>query len=397
MRILFLTKKLPFPERDGEAIATASLIRHLYLLKHDVTVLSVSTKKHNYNLMNIPTEVSSQVDFRIVKINTEINIFQVVSNLSSESPYHITRFIHKVFENELLKILLVKQFDIIQFEGLFLLPYLSIIRNNSTAKVIYRSHNVEGVIWKRMSKSLSNPIKKWYLNLQAERLLKYERDILNRVDAIIPISTADEKYYKEIAPQVFCECIPTGIEIREWSEQKVNFKTIYFLGALDWLPNQHGLIWFLENVLPLVKLKFAEVQMHIAGRNAPLKLLERLKKDAIFYGEIEDKSEFLKDKFVCIVPLFAGSGLKIKIIESMAEGKVVITTPIGAEGMPLNLDAYMYISTTAENMAANIIKILSSPEEFLNKAKQGADLVRTKLLNRNLVLRLLEIYQMLLK
>lgn len=112
----------------------------------------------------------------------------------------------------------------------------------------------------------------------------------------------------------------------------MQFKFNLFLGALDWFPNQQGLLWFIDSVWPDVKAKVPEASLHIAGRNASTTLANKIASACDYYGEVDDTRKFISDKSICIVPLFAGSGLKIKIIEALAAGKVVVTTPIGAEG-----------------------------------------------------------------
>lgn len=393
MRILLLTKKLPYPARDGEAIASSNIIRYMAEAGHQVVVISIITKKHNFSLDDVPEEIKSRVEFHLVNADTAIHFKDAVINLFSKLPYHISRFINKEITTLIEKVLQQNDFDIIQFEGLFLLPFVETIKKYSNAKLIYRSHNVEGVIWKRMAMKIKNPIKSWYLTMQANRLLKYELKMIPDTNAIVPISTADEQYYKLHFPNMSVTCIPTGIEEKFENTVMCNSGSIYFLGALDWLPNQQGLLWFIESVWPEVKEKIPEASLHIAGRNAPQILAEKISTKCSFYGEIDDTRKYISDKCICIVPLFAGSGLKIKIIEALAAGKVVVTTPIGAEGMPLSLDNYLYISDSAEGMMQQLVEILKEPQAALHKASEAKIIVEENLLNAVLGKQLEKVYK----
>lgn len=396
MRILLLTKKLPFPARDGEAIASSSIIRYLANAGHHVEVISIITPKHNFSLNDVPDAIKDKVAFHLVNADTSIRPGAIVSNLFSDMPYHISRFntgdIAALVESVIKK----TPFQIVQFEGLFLLPYVEVIRKYSGAKLIYRSHNVEGTIWKRMAATLQNPLKSRYLKMQAKRLLKYELKMIPSVDAIVPISSADERYYKEHFPKMVVKCIATGIDVPLAAVEEGDMHKLYFLGALDWLPNQQGIIWFVEKVWPVIKAGAAGASLHVAGRNAPESIVSRLEDKCTFYGEVEDTRTFIADKGICIVPLFAGSGLKIKIIEAMAAGKVVVTTPIGAEGMPLSLDDDLYIAEGAENMAQRIVQIIHNPQEALYKAAQSKELVEENLTTEALGRQLVEIYNTVL-
>lgn len=396
MQILFLTKKLPYPARDGEAIASSTIIEHIAALGHNITVLSIITPKHNFTLDAVPKKIRDKVQFHLVFADTQIRPLQLLANLPGKMPYHITRFMHYNIREKIREILTNNSFDIIQFEGLFLFPYLNTIQKFSTAKVIYRSHNIEGNIWRRMAETLKNPLKKWYLKLQAERLVNYEVSILNKVDAIVPISTADELFYKQKAPHQIVVSIATGIDAENLPEKKPEINNIYFLGALDWLPNQQGLIWFIETVLPLIKRNIPDASLHVAGRNAPLSIVNKISAASKYYGEINDKTEFIEDKAICIAPLFAGSGLKIKIIEALAAGKIIITTPVGAEGMPLHLEKYMYICETSDNMAETMIKIMRAPHDALLMAKEGRQVVENKLTHAAVIQQFIDLYKTLM-
>ncbi|HET8964243.1 MAG TPA: glycosyltransferase family 4 protein [Chitinophagales bacterium] len=393
MRILILTKKLPYPARDGEAIASGNIIRYLVEASHQVVVISIITQKHNFSLNDVPDEIKNKVEFHLVNADTAIHFKDAVMNLFGKLPYHISRFINKEIITLIEKVVQQNEFDIIQFEGLFLLPFVETIKKYSNAKLIYRSHNVEGVIWKRMAMKIKNPIKSCYLTMQADRLLKYELKMIPAINVIVPISTADEQYYKLHFPNILVTCIPTGIEEKFESNVMCNSGSIYFLGALDWLPNQQGLSWFIESVWPEVKVKIPEASLHIAGRNAPQMLIDKISTKCSFYGEVEDTRKFISDKCICIVPLFAGSGLKIKIIEALAAGKVVVTTHIGAEGMPLSLDNYLYISDVAEEMTELLVEILKEPNAALSKASEAKIIVEKKLLNTVLGKQLEEVYK----
>ncbi|NLB25999.1 MAG: glycosyltransferase family 4 protein, partial [Bacteroidales bacterium] len=143
MKILQLTNKVPYPTNDGGAIACMNLTRGFSMLGHKVTVQSMNTLKHFIELDDIPESVKDWGEFRLVDVPAEINIYAAVFNFFfSRKPYNAVRFISKSFSQELIKLLQEKEFDIVQLEGLYVCPYIPIIRQYSKAKIVYRSHNI---------------------------------------------------------------------------------------------------------------------------------------------------------------------------------------------------------------------------------------------------------------
>ncbi len=398
MNILLLAKKNPYPPNDGEAIAILQLAKGLVENGNTVSVLYMNTPKHNYPLSDIPQHLQSKMKFYEVWVDNKITISGAFSNLFRNKPYHVERFKSNAFNDQLIKLLSAEKFEIVQCEGLFLTSYINTIRKYSSAKIIYRSHNIESNIWKRFASSESNPLKKNYIKLQAGRLNKYELNIIDAVDAIVPISKADGGYYQKHFPDNKIKYSPTGIDPEKIvsSPQNIDPNQIYFLGALDWLPNRQGLLWFLKEIFPGILKTHPQIQLHIAGRNAPADFGKEISGDGIYYhGEINDAADFVADKMICIVPLLSGSGMKIKIPEAMAQAKLVVTTTVGAEGLPDGAGKNMLISSDAADFTNKLSNAIDHPEDTQALALAGREFVLRNLDNTILTAELSEFYKSL--
>ena len=162
MNILQMANKVPYPTTDGGAIACMNLTRGFSLLGHQVTVLAMNTLKHKTLIEEIPETIRDLADFRFVQVNARISRRDALKNLLfSKEPYNAVRFEDKNFEKALIHLLKGKKFDIIQFEGLYVCPYIPVVRKYSDAKIVYRAHNIEHEIWGRTSE-LAKGWKKWY-------------------------------------------------------------------------------------------------------------------------------------------------------------------------------------------------------------------------------------------
>lgn len=369
MRVLILTNKMPYPPRDGGSIASLSLALSLCQNKNHVEILSMNTSKHYTELSSIPKEITNKVKIHAVKINTDTSIFKALTNLVfSSQPYNAQRFISKNFENKLIEILEKDNFDIVQLEGLYLCPYIKTIRKHSNAKISLRAHNIEHEIWERATLNETNTCIRIYKKNLAKRIKKFKLSYLNKYDLLVPITERDGKIFNELGNTKPQQVTPTGINQDNKFlklENNGEFPGFFHIGALDWIPNQEGLTWFIENVWNIFIIDNPDCKLTVAGRNAPVLFEKYLRncKNIEYLGEIPDAAKFIATQSVMIVPLLSGSGMRIKIIEGMAAGKTIISTSIGSEG----------ISTTHEK---NIL-IANSSVEFLtslNKIKNNREL-----------------------
>ena len=330
MRILQLTNKPPWPAKDGGSIAMWNLTKGLAGLGHQVTVLSMNTRKHHTPPESIPLQVKEIAEFRFVSVPATVSPVSAVMNLLfSNQPYNAVRFISQEFKQALRELLREKKFDLIQLEGLYLSPYIPVIREHTSAPVALRAHNIESEIWERTA-VLSSGLKKWYLRNLAGRILNFEKNWLNSYDLLVPITSRDGEWFTKAGNQKPVHISPAGIDSSFYhlTHDDPEFPSLFHIGSLDWSPNQEGLIWFLSRIWPSVHLKHPGLNLYIAGRNAPPWLVSKFQeKNVVYLGEVEDAHSFIRSKSVMIVPLFSGSGMRIKIIEGMALGKPLSQHP----------------------------------------------------------------------
>ncbi len=398
MRILQICNKLPYPPKDGGAIAILNLTKGLRLNGHHVKILAMNTSKHYINPEEVLNVMQDIAEFEYVNINTDINYISAVLNLLfSRLPYNAERFITKEFSNKLAEILKEGKFDVVQLEGLYLTPYIKTIRKYSDAKIALRTHNIEHEIWDRIVYNTNNIIKRIYFQILAKRIKKLEIESLDRYDLLVPITQRDADILNNLGNHKPYHVCPSGLDIKNdtINNKDTHYPSLFFLGSLDWIPNQEGLLWFLKNVWIKINNENPEIKFFIAGRNAPKKLTERILKynNIVFKGEVEDAIEFMKDKSVMIVPLLSGSGMRVKIIEGMALGKAIITTAIGAEGIDIKHRENILIADTADDFKKEIENLLDNISFFAKIGENAKAFVIAKMDNRKITAALSEFYK----
>ncbi len=352
MKILILANKPPYPPTEGGPIAMDMIIQGLISDGHQVKVLAFNTSKTLLDPGCLPPDYLENTQIEFIPVDLSIKPFNAFLNLFTSRSYHVERFISRAFDEKLKEVLSAETYDVVQFEMIYMAPYLKTVRKFSKAKTVLRAHNIEHLIWERVAQTSSNMLKRIYLHHLVRTLKKYELSILDKFDGIAAITEKDASFFRRWC-KVPVEAIPFGIDpgnfpiIREEPE----FPSLFSIGSMDWLPNAEGVRWFLDKAWPLIHEKFPELKYYIAGRHMPQWITCCGRPNVMVVGEVKNAKAFMGSKSVMIVPLFSGSGIRIKIIEGLATGKTIISTTIGAEGIHI---------TRGEN-----ILIADSPEEFL--------------------------------
>lgn len=377
LNILQIANKPPFPPMDGGAIGMNNVTHELLSDGHFVKIISVNTHKHYLDYKTLPKDYISKTDIEFVFIDTRIKPWDAFINLFGKKSYHIQRFFSDEMANLISYHLEQKSWDIVQLESIFLIDYLPIIRKKSNAKVVLRAPNVEYKIWERLAFLKVNPLKKWYLKILARRLKEKELSSLNLFDGIYTVTQNDLDIFRKEGSRVPMTFIPTGLDVTKRQSNQFTEKvalSIFHIGALDWMPNQEGLKWFLDEVWPQVTQEFPQVKFYIAGRR-PTEWLKKLnQKNVEMLGEVEDAASFINAHSIMIAPLFSGSGMRVKIIEGMMLGKAVVSTTIGAEGIIIDPGKDILIADTSKEFISAILFLLGNEDELKaiqNQAKEN--------------------------
>jgi polysaccharide biosynthesis protein PslH len=210
-----------------------------------------------------------------------------------------------------------------------------LVKQYSKARTVLRAHNIEHLIWERISETTTHPLKKLYLQHLARTLKKHELTVINNFNGVAAITKNDADFFIHAGCRVPITDIPFGLDLTRFHDQPHDKRdlSLFSIGSMNWIPNQEGIRWFLEKVWPDVTKNYPFLKYFIAGREMPLWLNESHYPNVEIVGEVGDAMKFINDHNIMIVPLFSGSGIRIKIIEGMACRKTIISTTVGAEGI----------------------------------------------------------------
>ncbi len=405
MKILALAPRPIAPVRDGGTVATASCLTGLAAAGASVTLLSMKTQKHRADGADYPAPPLLAA-YHTVDINTEVKASAMLNNLLfSGKPYDLQRFCSRRYMEALSHLIKSNSYDLIHCEGLPFALYIKQIKKLTKIPVVLRAHNLEHRIREMTAARTASPIRRAYLNNLAQRLMRLEQRASEMFDAIIPISMPDYSWFSAAAagrPVWLCE---TGVEstaLQPWPDEEG--LRVGFIGSMDWQPNLEGVIWLIEEVWPQVKAQVPEATLQIAGKGMS-RAAGKIPggNGVIMRGEPDDAASFIASNHIMAVPLFAGSGLRIRIIESMAAGRPVVATRVAAEGIaaqhdgPLTMaDGALTVADDAVSFAAALISLLSNKELREGSAAAAVELVNERYDNTRVTAGLMKFYRELI-
>lgn len=344
MRILLLTPRLPWPPIDGGRIAMSRLAQSLANAGAEVEILSLNPRKHHSDVR------ASPLPLQTVEIDTSRVAFR------RDAPFLVARFVSQDFRDALRTTLQRFQPDVVQIESPFLLPYAQDIHG---ARVALRSLNVEFRIWEGLARNERNPLRRLALRYIASSLRRYEVRHLNTPDVVIPISTEDAEDFRRLGCTRPIHVVPCGITLSDLPDMQPEPRSVGFIGSFDFRPNQEAVAWIVDELWPRVP----DAKLYLAGSSPPEWLRQRAAgKHIEFLGHVPDAEAFLRRMSVVIAPLFAGGGMRIKVLEAMALAKPIVATPLGAGGIDVEHGRDILLAEDAVSFADAVNRLLDEPE-----------------------------------
>ncbi|SFG64465.1 glycosyltransferase family 4 protein [Pedobacter insulae] len=397
MKALILTNRVPFPPNSGYPIVVYNTIKGLLNLGVEISLFSLNVSKHRVDVDDIYDLVFEKINFHSYHIDIEVNIWGAFFNIFSNQSYNVSRFYDDDAARILENVLRENEFDIIQFEGLFVVPYLDLVKANSKAKLIYRAHNIEFDVWERLAARERFTPRRKYLEFLSRRLKIYEKEQINRFHQVFAISEPDRQNILQFGCQTKLDVFPVAVDFEKYKVDltKTSFPTLFHLGAMDWRPNKEGLEWFLEEIWPDIEKLSGELRFYIAGKNMQREFFDYDSDNLIVEGEVFDAVEFMNSKAIMIVPLLSGSGMRVKIIEGMAMKKCIIATSMAAEGIACEHGKDILIADTPDEFYRSILQCITQPHRWREIGEQARKTVeRDHDINGN-TKRMLAIYESL--
>jgi polysaccharide biosynthesis protein PslH len=370
MKVLFLSQIVPYPPHGGvlqrgyniiREIAKYNSVSLLAFIHHDIL-------KNNDEIEEAKKELGKfceRVEFFSLWVKeSPLNKYGgLIGGLFSQKPFSVLAHRSKPMEQSIDRLLKEERFDLIHYDTLALSRFND--KGLEMPKVVTH-HNIESTLMRRRAQVEKNILAKYYLSLQAERLLNFEKTESGKFGVNIVMSDKDGEDLRKINRNVDIEVVPNGVDTTYFTPGQAEETTsVIYTGGMNMFANKDAVLHFLEDIWPSIKARKPDVRFYAIGQDPPAELIRISKEDphVIVTGYVDDVRPFVREAAVYVVPLRVGGGTRLKILDAMAMGKAVVSTSIGCEGLNVANSNNILISDNPTDFSAKTIALLEKPEE----------------------------------
>jgi polysaccharide biosynthesis protein PslH len=294
--------------------------------------------------------------------------------MAAGRPVTIDKFLSPDVRRRYAALLASATFDVIVCD--FLVPG-SLMHWNTPPPTILFTHNVEARVWERHYKITTNPFMKTACWLESRALAGAERRYAELADHVLTVSENDRAFFLQYVQPGRISVIPTGVDT-EYFQPSLDAQqpdTTVFTGTMDWMPNEDGVVYFVDRILPLIRREIPRATFWAVGRRPPRRIQALASGNVVVTGAVDDIRPYLGKAAVCVVPLRSGSGTRIKIFEAMAMGKAVVSTSMGAEGLPVRHGENIVLADDPADFARQVVQLLRDPQRRVQLGQAARQLV----------------------
>ncbi len=377
MKILWVSPFFLHPTDRGAQIRTLGILKQLHL-RHEVHFATLSDPENEEGKRR-STEYCTQayaVPHAPPRRGSPAFFTQAMGSLLSSTPLAISRYDSPELRAIVSKLTASGSFDAVVCDFLASAPNVADLRN-----CVLFQHNVETTIWERHLEHAKSPLKRFYFDLQAKRMFRYEARICQTAAYVIAVSAIDADRFRQNFQVSRVTDVPTGVDLDYFRPpgDSATAADLVFTGSMDWLPNIDGILWFAQEVLPLIHQQRPTCTVAVVGRR-PTREVEELASrhpGLTVTGTVPDIRPYLWGSSVAIVPLRIGGGTRLKIYESMAAGVPIVSTTVGAEGLTCHQNEDIVLADSPEDFARRCVELLESVESRRRIASAALSLVAT--------------------
>ncbi len=360
MKVLFLLPQIPYPPHSGGRIVTWNTVKRFA----DYCEVSVVCLYHH------PSELEHLE--KLKKICRDVAAFPAYGKWSltpllkccfSTWPYKAHRFFNREMFAHVRKLLERETFDVIHAQNFYTTAYVT---GGEPCLKIHYKENVEGNILLRYAKASRNPFMKVAARIEGLRTRRFELNACRKFDQILTISPNDRETLLKLDPSLtICHQRP-GVDLESYPvlEEPTGPPNLVFTGTMSYYPNADGVTAFLQTTWPIIKQKVPDIRCTIVGADPPETIQSYDGQNGIrVTGRVENIREYLQMAHIYIVPLRVGGGIRLKILEAMASGLAIVSTPVGCEGLDGISDVHLKIADMPNHFAQAVIDLINHPEK----------------------------------
>jgi sugar transferase (PEP-CTERM/EpsH1 system associated) len=380
MKLLWVNTNFMHPTTKGGQIRTLEMLRHLHRW-HEIHYVALENPDQPEGPARAAEYSAKAYPFRykIPDKRSPAFALELLRGFFSSVPLAVGRFHPPGMREFLEKLIRRERFDAAVVDHLAPTTYFP-----DRAHSVLFQHNVEFMIWRRHAENATDPLRRHYFRLQAERMFAYERQACRESGHVVACSDVDAEVMRKSFGISHVSTVPTGVNLeffaRPHAPEQVNSRRdLVFVGSMDWLPNQQGVLWFAREILPLIRRKRPQTTLAVVGRTPSGEVQALAGEPGITVtGTVPDVRPWFWEAAVCVVPLLVGGGTRVKIYEAMAAKTAIVSTTIGAEGLEYQHPENIRIADTPQDFADQCLDLLENPSERQQMTERAWELVNSR-------------------
>ncbi len=363
MKILWVNFGGILPLDMGGKIRSYHIVGEL-ASRHEVTLFTFYPRimPDPHHCLGRPFERVELLPLDLPEVASFRDMLAYAANALTSRPYQITRHCPPQVARRLRVLLQDGCYDVAVCD--FLLT-ASVMNWESHIPTVIFAHNVDAVIWRRRFLVDKRPLWRLVAWREWRAMARAERHYAQLASHVLTVSEDDRRAFAEYLPSEKLTAVPTGVDLEYFRPTEVARRndTLVFTGTMDWMPNEDAILYFCSAILPLIRERVPDVRLRVVGRKPTRKILALKETDARLEvtGTVDDIRPYVQDAAVYVVPLRIGGGTRIKIFEAMAMGMAVVSTTIGAEGLPVEHGKNILLADTPASFADATVRLLTQP------------------------------------
>lgn len=359
MNILFLTPQIPYPPHSGGRIVTWNTIRRF----------AQSATVHVVSLYHHPSERSYLKAMQKICATAEAfpahgkwSLWPMLHSCCSTWPFKALRFYNPAMKAYVRQLLDEHPIDVIHAQNFYTTTYAD---GDEPCLKIHYKENMEGNLLIRYSQAHPNLAVQMLAYFEGLRTRRFEMRACHKFDRVLAISPLDRDALLERNPSLSIEHQPAGVDLDAYPflPEPSGPPTLVFTGTMSYYPNADGVRTFLEQAWMKIRTRVQDARLMIVGSDPPPSIQKWDGADGVTVtGRVPSVHDYLKQATLYLVPLRVGGGIRLKILEAMASGRAIVSTPVGCEGLQVTDGEHLRIAGLGDNFAAAVIQLLEKPD-----------------------------------
>ncbi|HVM62381.1 MAG TPA: glycosyltransferase family 4 protein [Verrucomicrobiae bacterium] len=393
MRILTLISKFPWPLTDGAVIRDFNLLREA-AKRHDVSLLCFlfqPSDREQFDALRPYCKNIVGIDLVRPKWRTLAN---AAWSLVGEEPFITREYWQAEMAGALEKFVDEERIDVVHSHFLHMSQYVG---HKRAAVFVHDAHNLEHVLWQRMERTTTNPLKKAFIHSQYGKLVRLQQHVARASEKCVVLSDDDRAEYQRICPEADVTTVPNGADVDYWTPGATNGavepSSILYFGNLSWPPQADAAVYFHDKILPRIRERVPDAKFYIVGQNPPETVKSLAGDNVIVTGFVPDMREHVARAAAVVMPLRAGAGTKHRVFQALCMKKPVVCTAVAAEGIALADGETALLADDPETFANATVSLLQNAALRQRLGERGRQLVLDRYDWRAIYERLEEAFQ----